>query len=104
VAERLPGGDPVPAHAGRRRPAAPTPHPAARVVTQVAQLLIPVLTADADGRFGAARARADEALALGVGGFLLYGGDTDAVRALTLVERIVARAAEESSRGFHTEA
>jgi beta-glucosidase len=51
-------------------------------VTQVAQLLIPVLTADADGRFGAARARADEALALGVGGFLLYGGDQESVRAL----------------------
>jgi hypothetical protein len=30
--------------------------------------------------------------------------EADAVRALTLVERIVARAAEESSRGFHTEA
>jgi len=51
-------------------------------VTQVAQLLVPVLAADADGRFDAARATADAALALGVGGFLLYGGDQDAVRVL----------------------
>ena len=48
----------------------------------VAQLLVPVLAADADGRFTAARAQADAALALGVGGFLLYGGDQDAVRVL----------------------
>jgi beta-glucosidase len=51
-------------------------------VTPVAQLLVPVLAADTDGRFGAARAQADAALALGVGGFLLYGGDQDAVRVL----------------------
>lgn len=48
--------------------------------SQVAQLLVPVLAADADGRFDAARA--DEALALGVGGFLLYGGEQEAVRVL----------------------
>jgi beta-glucosidase len=51
-------------------------------VTPAAQLLVPVLAADADGRFDAARARAEAALALGVGGFLLYGGDQDAVRVL----------------------
>ncbi len=51
-------------------------------MTPVAQLLVPVLAADADGRFDAARAHADAALALGVGGFLLYGGDQDAVRGL----------------------
>lgn len=48
----------------------------------LAQLLIPTLVADADGRFTGARARFEEGLALGVGGFLLYGGDSDAVRAL----------------------
>ena len=48
-----------------------------------AQLLIPALVADADGRFGAAREVAAEALALGVGGFVLTGGDQDAVRVLT---------------------
>ncbi|HZF68306.1 MAG TPA: glycoside hydrolase family 3 N-terminal domain-containing protein, partial [Gemmatirosa sp.] len=49
----------------------------------LAQLLIPALVADADGRFTAARARFEEGLALGVGGFLLQGGNSDAVRALT---------------------
>ncbi len=52
-------------------------------MSSVAQLLVPTLVADADGRFDAARARVDAALALGVGGFLLYGGEQDAVRALT---------------------
>jgi beta-glucosidase len=51
-------------------------------VNSVAQLLVPVLAADADGRFAAARPQADAALALGVGGFLLYGGEQDAVRVL----------------------
>lgn len=49
----------------------------------VAQLLVPTLVADADGRFEAARPLVDAALALGVGGFLLSGGEQDAVRALT---------------------
>jgi beta-glucosidase-like glycosyl hydrolase len=53
------------------------------VSASLAQLLIPALEADADGRFTSARARFEEGLALGVGGFLLYGGETDAVRALT---------------------
>ena len=53
-------------------------------MSSVAQLLVPTLVADADGRFEAARARVDAALALGVGGFLLYGGEQDAVRALTV--------------------
>ncbi len=52
-------------------------------MSSVAQLLVPTLVADADGRFDAARPRVDAALALGVGGFLLYGGEQDAVRALT---------------------
>ena len=51
-------------------------------MSQVAQLLVPVLAADADGRFDAARADADRALALGVGGFMLYGGEQEAVRVL----------------------
>ena len=52
-------------------------------MSSVAQLLVPTLVADADGRFDAVRPRVDAALALGVGGFLLYGGEQDAVRALT---------------------
>ncbi len=52
-------------------------------MSSVAQLLVPTLVADADGRFDAARPLVDAALALGVGGFLLYGGEQDAVRALT---------------------
>ncbi|HEY0780366.1 MAG TPA: glycoside hydrolase family 3 N-terminal domain-containing protein [Gemmatirosa sp.] len=52
-------------------------------MSSVSQLLVPTLVADADGRFDAARPRVDAALALGVGGFLLYGGEQDAVRALT---------------------
>ena len=52
-------------------------------MSQTTQLLIPALQADADGRFAQARALAHEAIALGVGGFLLSGGDQDAVRALT---------------------
>ena len=47
------------------------------------QLLIPALVADADGRFTTARPVAHAALALGVGGFVLYGGDQESVRALT---------------------
>ena len=47
-----------------------------------AQLLVPALAADADGRFATAREHADAALALGVGGFLLTGGEQEAVRAL----------------------
>lgn len=47
-----------------------------------APLLIPTLTAGADGRFDAARAQVEEGLALGVGGFRLRGGDSEAVRAL----------------------
>jgi beta-glucosidase-like glycosyl hydrolase len=52
-------------------------------VSTTAQLLIPALRADADGRFTTARSAAIDALAQGVGGFVLYGGDQDAVRALT---------------------
>ena len=52
-------------------------------MSSVAQLLVPTLVADADGRFDAVRPHVDVALALGVGGFLLYGGEQDAVRALT---------------------
>ena len=52
-------------------------------MSETARLLIPALVADASGRFDGARATIDAALALGVGGFVLYGGDQDVVRALT---------------------
>jgi beta-glucosidase-like glycosyl hydrolase len=47
-----------------------------------ADLVIAALAADPDGRFGVARGQAAEALARGVGGFVLTGGEQDAVRAL----------------------
>ncbi|MGZ8412667.1 MAG: glycoside hydrolase family 3 protein [Gemmatirosa sp.] len=52
-------------------------------MSEIARLLIPSVVADANGRFESARPAIAEALTLGVGGFVLYGGDQDAVRALT---------------------
>lgn len=52
-------------------------------MSETARLLIPAVVADPDGRFEGARPFIAEALALGVGGFVLYGGQQDAVRALT---------------------
>jgi len=52
-------------------------------VSNTGQLLVPALRADADGRLTAARDEALAAIALGVGGFVLYGGNEDAVRAFT---------------------
>jgi beta-glucosidase len=74
-----------------RTPARRRSHSRRRVSASLAQLLIPALEADADGRFTSARARFEEGLALGVGGFLLYGGETDAVRALTKEAQLRAR-------------
>ncbi len=48
----------------------------------LAQLLIPVLRWSPGHGFGDERARIDEALAVGVGGFQLVGGEQDVVRAL----------------------
>ncbi|MBV9879508.1 MAG: hypothetical protein JO180_03385 [Gemmatirosa sp.] len=52
-------------------------------MSATAQLLVPALRADADGRFAGSRDQALAALALGAGGFVLYGGEQDAVRAFT---------------------
>ncbi|MGV3708634.1 MAG: glycoside hydrolase family 3 protein [Gemmatimonas sp.] len=48
----------------------------------LAQLLIPTVTWNQGSGFGDARPLINEALALGVGGFLLQGGEQDVVRAL----------------------
>jgi beta-glucosidase-like glycosyl hydrolase len=52
-------------------------------MSETARLLIPAIVADESGRFDGARPAIAEALALGVGGFALHGGDQEAVRALT---------------------
>ena len=53
-------------------------------MTDVAQLLCPAVSWSRDGSgYAAARPVIDEALRLGVGGFVLYGGTNEAVRALT---------------------
>jgi len=49
----------------------------------VAQLLVPALRWDASRGFDAERPRIETSLALGVGGFILFGGTVEAVRALT---------------------
>jgi beta-glucosidase-like glycosyl hydrolase len=48
-----------------------------------AQLLIPTIWWDEKTGFAGAKPRTDAALAMGVGGFILRGGERDAVRALT---------------------
>jgi beta-glucosidase len=58
---------------------------------ELAQLLIPVLRWSSGTGFTAERARIDEALALGVGGFHLVGGDQDVVRALAKELQIKSR-------------
>jgi beta-glucosidase-like glycosyl hydrolase len=50
--------------------------------TDLAQLLIPVLRSTPGRGFSEERSRIDEALAAGVGGFQLIGGEQDVVRAL----------------------
>lgn len=52
-------------------------------MSNVAQLLIPAIRWDPATGFDAERAAITDALAIGVGGFVLYGGEQDAVRALT---------------------
>jgi beta-glucosidase-like glycosyl hydrolase len=46
-------------------------------------LLLPAIRWDANHGFDAERAAIDKALSLGVGGFILFGGDQERVRALT---------------------
>ncbi|HEX8361511.1 MAG TPA: glycoside hydrolase family 3 protein [Longimicrobium sp.] len=48
-----------------------------------ARLLLPALRWDADGGFEGYRQTIEQGLELGVGGFILFNGDTEAVRALT---------------------
>lgn len=50
--------------------------------TELAQLLIPAVRWNHSSGFGDARPLINEALELGVGGFLLLGGEQDVVRAL----------------------
>lgn len=51
--------------------------------TPSAHLVLPALRAQADGSFDHESSRITEALALGVGGFILFGGTAGSVRALT---------------------
>jgi beta-glucosidase-like glycosyl hydrolase len=52
-------------------------------VNNIAQLLLPALEGEPGRGFEGSRPLIEEALALGVGGFILFRGDQDAVRALT---------------------
>ncbi len=58
---------------------------------ELAQLLIPVLRWSPDRGFDDERPRIEEALALGVGGFQLVGGEQDVVRALAKELQIKSR-------------
>ena len=49
------------------------------------RLIVPVLRAAADGGFGHEAARIADALDLGVGGFIVFGGTVESVRRLTAV-------------------
>ena len=52
-------------------------------MSDLAQLLMPAVRWDAASGFEGERAAIARALELGVGGFILFGGEQDAVRALT---------------------
>ena len=52
-------------------------------MSDVAQLLVPALRWDSATGFDGERARIEQALAMGVGGFILFGGEQEVVRALT---------------------
>src|ERR687885_771592 len=52
-------------------------------MSDIAQLLLPAVRWDPARGFDGERPLIDRALALGVGGFILFGGEQDAVRALT---------------------
>ena len=51
-------------------------------MTEVAQLMLPAIRWDKDHGYESLRPAIDEALGLGVGGFILFGGERDAVRDL----------------------
>ena len=59
-----------------------TASPATPAPREIAHVLIPVLRWTPEDGFASARPLIEEALALGVGGFLLTGGEQDAVRTL----------------------
>ena len=50
---------------------------------QPARLILPALRADSRGSFAGASAAIADALALGVGGFIIFGGNVESVRRLT---------------------
>ncbi|MEP7383248.1 MAG: glycoside hydrolase family 3 N-terminal domain-containing protein [Gemmatimonadota bacterium] len=52
-------------------------------MNELAQLLLPAIRWDAERGFDAASAEIERALAIGVGGFIVFGGDSTAVAALT---------------------
>jgi beta-glucosidase-like glycosyl hydrolase len=52
-------------------------------VTDPARLILPALRARPDGSFAHESSAIESALALGVGGFIVFGGQADSVRALT---------------------
>ena len=52
-------------------------------MSAAAALLLPAIRWDVNHGFGAEQASIEKALAIGVGGFILFGGDQERVRALT---------------------
>ena len=56
---------------------------ATSVAPDPARLILPALRADADGGFGHEAARIADALDVGVGGFIVFGGTAESVRRLT---------------------
>ncbi|MFN2397437.1 MAG: glycoside hydrolase family 3 protein [Gemmatimonadaceae bacterium] len=61
-------------------------------MSQIAQLILPAIRWDADrGGFAHARPAMERSLSLGVGGFILFGGTQDGVRALTKELRLRSR-------------
>lgn len=60
-------------------------------MSDLAQLLLPAVRWDADRGFAHATADIERALALGVGGFIVFGGTRDAVAALTAQLRAGSR-------------
>jgi beta-glucosidase len=59
-----------------------TPEPA-DTTPDLGRLILPALRADAEGGFGHEAARIADALDLGVGGFIVFGGTVESVRRLT---------------------
>jgi beta-glucosidase-like glycosyl hydrolase len=60
-------------------------------VTELAQLLLPAIRWDVSRGFDAAHESMDAALDLGVGGFIIFGGESEAVRSLTAELRARSR-------------